>query len=418
MTLFWIIAVLMILAALALLAPALLRRGPVSGTDRDAQNVRIARERLQELDVELGRGAIGQADYDKARQELEQALLVDVEAHAPEAPSSTARSGRVTLMVLLIAIPALTVWGYLQLGSPEMLAPGGPQVGSAGHPGGALEQTQNFEEMVTRLAKRLQQEPDNAEGWFMLGRSYMTLGRYQEAANAYSRANQLVPDNSNILLRYADALAMAQGGKLSGQPFTLVKHALQVSPDDPTTLWMAGMGYEEAGEYEQAVLLWQRLLPHLQKDPESLNKVNKLIADAEAKLGHKVEVTETAGTAPAAAPSASIRVRVELDPALQDKAAPDDTVFVFARALNGPPMPLAAVRKQVKDLPFEVTLNDAMAMMPQLKLSGFPEVRISARISRSGNARPEKGDLQGEVAPVKSTTRDPVSILINKQITK
>jgi cytochrome c-type biogenesis protein CcmH len=418
MTLFWIIAALMILAALALLAPALLRRGPVSGTDRDAQNVRIARERLQELDVEFGRGAISQTDYDKARQELEQALLVDVEAHAPEAPSSTARSGRATLLVLLITIPALAVWGYLQLGSPEMLGPGGPQGGTAGHAGGALEQTANFEEMVARLAKRLQQEPDNAEGWFMLGRSYMTLGRYQEAANAFSRANQLVPDNSNILMRYADALAMAQGGKLSGQPFTLVKQALQVSPDDPTTLWMAGMGYEEAGEYEQAVRHWRRLLPHLANDPEALNKVNKLIAGAEAKLGHKVEVTETAGNEPAAAPSASIRVRVELDPALQDKAAPDDTVFVFARALSGPPMPLAAVRKQVKDLPFEVTLNDAMAMMPQLKLSGFPEVRISARISKSGNARAEKGDLQGEVAPVKSTTRDPVSVLINKQITK
>ncbi|HID49783.1 MAG TPA: c-type cytochrome biogenesis protein CcmI [Chromatiales bacterium] len=414
MTTFWIMAALMLLAALGLLAPPLLGRGRVREQDWDAQNVRIARERLQELEAEFGRGALSQADYESARQELEQALLVDVEdageARAPAAP----RSGRVTLLVLLVAIPALTVWGYLQLGSPRLVSETTPIAANQGHPaGGATEQTANFEDMVAKLAERLVQEPDNAEGWFMLGRSYMTLGRYAEAAEAFRRANGLVPGNANILLRYADALAMAQGGKISGPPFELIKQALKASPDDPTALWMAGIGYEEAGDYEQAVRHWRRLLTHLQDDPASARDVQKLIAEAEARLGRKVEAARA--DSPDAVPAA-IRVRVELDPALRDRVKPDDTVFVFARALSGPPMPLAAVRRQVRDLPLEVTLDDAMAMMPQLKLSGFPEVRLSARISRTGNALAEKGDLEGEVAPVDSATRDTIRILIDRPI--
>jgi len=421
MTLFWIIAALMLLAALALLAPALLGRGTVRGQDRDAQNVRIARERLQELKAEFERGVLNDADYENARQELEQALLVDVEDEAPAAaPAIPNRSGRVTLLVLLVAIPALTVWGYLQLGTPQILTSAVPQ-GVAGNnqaAGSVVEQTASFEEMVTRLVERLQREPDNAEGWFMLGRSYMTLGRYNEAAEAFRHANELVSDNPNILLRYADALAMAQGGKLTGKPFTLIKQALRVNPDDATGLWLAGIGYEEAGDHKQAILHWHKLLPQLETDPESAQEVRKMIAEAEAKLGHKVEAPDVVSKTPEATSPASIKVRVELDPALRDKAASTDTVFVFARALSGPPMPLAAVRKQVKDLPFEVTLDDAMAMMPQLKLSGFPEVRISARISKSGNAIAQNGDLQGEVAPVKSNTHDTVNILIDTQIKK
>lgn len=420
MTLFWILAATLMLVAIALVWPALSGRRRVQDVDRDAENVTIARDRLKELDAELARGAITQQAYEQARAELEQALLQDVEQAPKEIapPASSGSSPRASWrarLAVLALLPVLAIGLYLELGDPGAIdnpLAGGP---SAASHGSAADKTASFEQMVEKLAARLKQKPDNAEGWFMLGRSYMTLGRYAEAAQAFEQARRLVGDDPDLLLRYADALAMAQGGKLQGKPFAMIKKALAAKPDDPTALWLAGLGYEEAGDYAQAVRLWRRLESQLQ-DAESLNQVRQLIGRAEKKLGHPVEAAAPAPDTPAATGQVAIRVRVSLAPELADQVRPDDTVFIFARALQGPPMPLAAVRKQVKDLPLEITLDDSLAMMPQLKLSGYKQVRIGARISRSGQAISQSGDLQGEVAPVATTTTEPVSVRIDTRI--
>jgi len=414
MTAFWVIVVIMIVAALGLLTPALLGRHHVAELDRNEQNIRIASERLRELETELQSGAITEAQFEQARTELEQALLIDVSSDGIQEKDTKAATGRWALVLLIIMVPVLSGSLYLYLGQPGTLnAVGGTGKAQlpADHPAVSnADKLPTVEDMLARLEKHLQQQPDDAEGWFTLGRSYMAMGRYADAVTALEKVHTLVGDNPPVLLAYADALAMVNGGHISGKPFALIQKALALSPDNPTALWLAGLGYEEQGDLETAVRHWRKLELLLVGDEESLAEVRQLIARAEQKPGREVDVPAAASNAPA-----SLKVKVSLDPALKHKTSPADTVFVFARAMQGPPMPLAVVRKQVSDLPIEVTLDDTMAMMPSMKLSSFPELRVGARISRSGNAIPQSGDLSGEVASVSVTSTSPVQVVINTQ---
>jgi cytochrome c-type biogenesis protein CcmH len=414
MIVFWIFAALMLVAALLLLLPALLGRKSVRDLDRNQQNVAIARERLKELESEYGRGSINELDYEQAKQELEQALLIDVDESQPTSAALSTESTRVSLAWVALGVPLLAVLLYLQLGTPAALE---PQVQAAapqqGHAGGDTEAT--MEQLVAGLAAKLEQEPENPEGWFMLGRSYVSMGRFAEAAAAFERVLQQVGDNPDVMFRYADALAMAQGGTIAGKPFEIIKQALQLKPDDPTGLWLAGLGYEEQGEYEKAVQHWRKLELLLVDDPASLNEVRNLIARAEQKLGRSVAVEPTT-IKPVTAGGVALKVTVALDAALQDKVSADDTVFIFARAMEGPPMPLAAVRKQVRDLPLTVTLDDSMAMMPQMKLSNYATVLVGARISKSGSATAQSGDLTGEIENVATSSNEKLTLTISQRV--
>lgn len=418
MIVFWIFAALMLAAALWLLIPALLGRKSIHDLDRNQQNVAIARDRLKELESEYGRGSLSEGDYEQAKQELEQALLNDVDTSAASRASDSTSSTRASLAWVALGVPLAAVLLYLQLGTPAALQ---PQVQAAaaqqqGHAGG--DSTASMEQLVASLAAKLQQEPENPEGWFMLGRSYMSMGRYAEAAEAFQRVLDQVGDDPNVMLRYADALAMAQGGQIGGKPFELIKKALLLKPDDATGLWLAGLGYEEQGEYELAVQHWRKLEPMMQSDPASLNEVRNLIARAEQKLGRPVSaaMAETSAPEPVAVSGVALKVTVSLDATLQDKVSAGDTVFIFARAVEGPPMPLAAVRKQVRDLPITVTLDDSMAMMPQMKLSNYAKVLVGARISRSGNVQTQSGDLTGEVNNIATTSNENIKLTISQRI--
>ncbi len=414
MTVFWIFAALMLAAALWLLVPALLGRKRISDLDRNQQNVAIARERLKELESEYGRGGLSEADYAQAKQELEQALLNDVDETTEVSATTVSSSTRASLAWVAIGVPLAAILLYLQLGAPEALQSQAQVAATpAGHANG--DTAANMEQLVAGLAAKLQQEPQNPEGWFMLGRSYMSMGRYAEAANAFQQVLQQVGDDPDVMLRYADALAMAQGGTITGKPFELIKKALELKPDNATGLWLGGLGYEEQGEYEKAVQLWRQLETQLQDDPASLNEVQNLIARAEQKLGRSVAV-ETSAIKPVTAGGVALKVTVALDATLQDKVSADDTLFIFARAMEGPPMPLAAVRKQVRDLPVTVILDDSMAMMPQMKLSNYATVLIGARISKSGTATAQSGDLTGEIENVATSSKKQLTLTISQRI--
>ena len=419
MIVFWIFAALMLAAALLLLVPALLGRTQVRDLDRNQQNVAIARERLKELEGEFGRGALSEADYEQAKRELEQALLNDVEESAEAEGTAPATStARNTLIGVVLGVPLAAVLLYQQLGAPGALQPQAQTAAASQEHSGGDTTEATMAQLVVGLAAKLEEEPENPEGWFMLGRSYMSMGRYSEAANAFKQVLNLVGDEPAVMLRYADALAMAQGGKITGEPFDMIKRALQIKPDDTTGLWLAGLGYEEQGDYEQAVQHWRKLETMLPDDPASLDEVRNLIARAEQKLGRTVtvEAAPTAPTKPVATSQVALNVKVSLDATLQDKVSADDTVFIFARAMEGPPMPLAAIRKQVRDLPLTVTLDDSMAMMPQMKLSNFSEVSVGARISKSGAVGAKSGDLQGEVTPVKTDSKKAIQVHIDQVI--
>lgn len=416
---FWIIALLMAATAVTVLLRSLLRVAGGQDPQRQSQNIRIARERLAELQQELESGLLAQADYQQARQELEQVLLSDLDMTSGSTPRQL--HGRSVAWGVMVFIPVFSIAGYLLLGQPQAITIQSQQAASLpqGHPAvDGNSKLPSVEEMVARLAKRLESQPNDAEGWYMLGRSYMSMGQYQEAVQALAKARQLLPANPQILLRYADALTMLRNGRISGEPFEMIKQALQLSPNDPTGLWLAGMGYEEQGDHQQAIDHWQRLLPLL-KDQPSIQRINEMIAQARQALGQPA-TAQTMPTPPVttnvAQQASGIKVHISLDPTVLDKVARDDTVFIFARAEQGPPMPLAVVRKRVRDLPLDVVLNDSMAMMPSMKISSFDRIRVEARISRSGQAKAQPGDWQSNSASVANTTADVIQLKISQQV--
>lgn len=421
MIMFWVFAIAMIVVALVFLLRPLKLTSNQNDIDRSAQNISIAKERLNELKSELEQGVINQREYEQTIEELEQTLLNDVEQLPSENVSQdySPASTRITQLVLIIAVPVVAIGLYAYLGQPELLDASKKQVaapaGDASKNGAANLGT--VEQMIEKLAARLKQQPDNAEGWFMLGRSYMSLNRYKEAVAALEKTNQLVPDNPTVMLRYADALTMLRGGQISGKPFELIQKAVEIRPDDPTGLWLLGMGYEEKGEYQKAISYWNLLLPLLTKDEKSTIEVKKLIRQTKKKAGiklsdnSKTEIVTTKKTS-----TAYINVSVNIDKTIHDKVTDSDTVFVFAKAISGPPMPLAVVRKQVKDLPLDVVLDDNMAMMPTMTLSNFKKVQLVARISKSGSVKAQSGDLQSEIRIITVGQKDSIKLTINKLV--
>jgi cytochrome c-type biogenesis protein CcmH len=401
-------------AALLFILPPLLRRRPVSGVTRDALNVAVHRDQLRELEADLRTGTLAADQYESARREIEARLLHDVGAGATMAGQP--RPARAAALVLGLAVPLCAIGVYLLVGNPQLV---GPQAAAtdAGH-GLSVQQ---FEGLTERLAARLRQNPEDTQGWIMLARSYSVLGRFADASVAYAGAVSREPRNAQLLADYADALAMTQGKSLAGEPQKLIMRALAVDPANVKALALAGTAAFEKNNYAAAATYWERILPLVSEDAEFAQSIRSSIAEARTLGGTAIAAAPVPSAAtpagkpgvtpPAAvpapkqsaAPAAGGRVSgtVKLAPELAAKASPDATVFIFARAVEGPRMPLAILRKQVRDLPVEFTLDDSTAMTPQSKLSAFPQVVVGARISKSGNATPAPGDLQGMSAPVK-----------------
>jgi cytochrome c-type biogenesis protein CcmH len=430
MTLFWIVVAGMMLLAFVFVLPPLLKRGPRWSVERNQLNIEVIRQQLAELDADLNNGKLDQSAYAAARKDLEKELLYDLSDSDKKTGQKPGKGGRWAGVLLVVSIPVVTLLVYQQIGASKLIplleAEKNIQAPSAntGAPPHA-----SLPELVAKLVAKLQADPDNSEGWFLLARSYMAMGRYGEAAKAYKQLHKLAGDHPKILVSYADALAMVHNGQLAGKPVELIDKALAIEPNEPQGLWLAGMAAEQQGEYQTALNYWRRLEPMLKGDSKSQQEIRRLIAQAERKAGpisatkaeaakEATEIAAATVTTPGKAKSPgmakALRVNVSLEPSLSAQASPDDTLFVFASALEGPPMPLAVVRKQVKDLPLAVTLDDSMAMSPGLKLSNFAQVHVSARISKSGNALPQSGDLYGEMAPVTLDENTPVKITIAK----
>lgn len=306
--------------------------------------------------------------------------------------------------------------GYAWFGTPAALRGDMPQAAPAASHGAQLEQ---IAAMLGRLEERLKAQPDDAEGWSMLGRSYSVLGRYPEAVEAFKRVVALGAGNpalrAQALADQADATAMAAGRKLAGEPEKLIEQALQADPKNLKALALAGTIAFDNGDFARAARLWQDAVAVAEPGSELARNLQGGIAEAQGRLGQAggagAGATAAAPATPAApaAAAASVTGRVTLAAALAAQAAPDDTVFVFARAAGntpGPRAPLAILRKQVKDLPLSFTLDDSLAMNPALRLSSVQQVVVGARISKSGNAIAQPGDLQGLSQPVAVGARD------------
>lgn len=415
MTLFWLLAGALVVVAFLFLLPPLLRKPPAARVERDALNVQVIRDQLDELRADLESGRLDQAAYAAARHDLERELLEDVEGSGSASPAGR-RGGRWLALVLLLAVPVLAVVTYRQIGAEqtlERIAAGKAAVREAGSRAAALEN------MVASLAERMQQEPDNVEGWALLGRSYAVLQQFDQAAAAYAHAAQLAPENADILSNYADALVAASNGDFTDEVGDVLARALAADPGHLKSLWLRGHWKYRHGDAQGAIDDWRKVVAALPPQDENTAVIQQQIQLAQERAGISPDSSAPAQTAAApagaVAGTASVRVRVALAPGLRDKVSPDDTLFIFARAVKGPRMPLAIVRKRAADLPATVTLDDSQAMSPAMSLSKFDEVSIGARISKSGQAMPSSGDLQGTVSPI-STDDGDASLTIDEVI--
>ena len=315
----------------------------------------------------------------------------------PEAPLPRP-SGRL-LIGLSACVLGLAIAGYAWKGSPGLK----PAPAAAAAAPDAEEQAarKQIEAMVDKLAERLKDKPDDATGWQMLGRSYTVLGRVDDAQPAYAKAVALRGNDAGTLADYADALATKNGGQATAESDAIVSRALLANPTHLKALALAGTSAFERADYAGAVRYWEKMALSLPPDSPDAPRLQASLDEARKRGGIAAPTTATAtATAVVAAANASVSGTVTLSPALAAKASPTDTVFVFARAAQGPRMPLAVLRAQVKDLPLNYKLDDSMAMAPSARISGAAQVIVGARISKSGNAIPQPGDLAGESAPV------------------
>ncbi len=387
MILFGLGALALIAVTLAFVLRPLAREPHGRGAAEAAANAAILKDQLTELERDNATGTIGTPEYEQAKLELKRRLLEDTAGaeRATAAPQRRRRAAVATAVALPVAAGGL----YLVLGTPGALDPSQTQaqLGPA-----------DIEAMVAKLAVRLESRPDDLEGWAMLGRSYKVLGRNEEAARAYAKAETLIAADPRLLVDYAESLALAHGGNLQGKPAELIARALELDPQYPLALMLSGAVRYQREDYGAAIREWEKLRARLEPDSDEARAIDQSIAKAREFAAAKPGRPPAAG-APAA--QANVAGTVRLAGELAKKAAPTDTVFIFARAAGGAGPPLAVMRRQVKDLPLEFSLDDTMAMAPDRKLSGAAEVVVGARISRSGNAMAQSGDLQGLSPPVK-----------------
>lgn len=402
MIFFWLSSALLALAALGvLLRPLLARRG--GGVSRDVLNAAVYRDQMRELDADLAAGTLAKADHERSRRELERRLLDDVQGRGPanKNPSPERASGRRSLFIVsAIALPVLALGIYLATGNPGAVDPAQREAQGISMP--------QIEAMVQKLSDRLEQNPEDIEGWKMLGKSYTVLGRFPEAVTAYSKAAMRAPRDPQLLADLADVLAMARGQKMKGEPEELVLRALQLDPRNLKALALAGSAAFERNDFRGAARYWERMLPLVPADTEDARTIQANIDEAKSRSKAKPAAKGKA----AGATAKGVTGTVSLSPKLAQKVSPTDTVFIFARAAEGPPMPLAVLRKQARDLPVQFSLDDSMAMTPQLRLSGFFRVIVGARISKSGSATPQAGDVQGFSAPVANDAKG-VSVVLD-----
>jgi len=398
---FWAVIVFFLCAGLGILLVPLLRVSRRDQADqRLQQNIGIAREQRHQLDWQLEAGEIDQADYDSAFIDLQTSLALGLK---PQESGSEKSRGTWMALVVLVLVPALSLSLYSIYGEYHVI--GNPQILQAiENPVAQQHSGKDIDGMLQALQLKLQQNPEDASGWYMLGRSLMAIQSYDEAVVAFQRTYELTGDEPAILFSLADALTMQNGGNLLGTPEKLLQRGLKIAPRDPKGLWLAGLAAEQRKDYSTAHRYWTTLLPLVSDDQASLQQVQALIGRLEQRNPDLV---------PAAGVIQTINLEVDITPKLKNRANPNDTVFVYARAAQGPPMPLAVKKLKLSDLPATVVLSDNDAMIPSMKLSSFDQLILGARVSRSGKPVPQPGDFFTEI---NALDRDPSTQRITLQI--
>jgi cytochrome c-type biogenesis protein CcmH len=399
MMIFWIICALMLAVALIfVILPLWLGNLKNNNVQRDSANLEIFRDQIAEMDADLRNGLLTQDMYEQGKREL-QSRLVDEVGEAQNTSGVTVRNPlKVLALVLSVMLPVFAVGLYWQVGNRHAL------IQQTNNPSADQFATVHSESALKALEEKVAANPQDGDSLFQLARSYAGLQRFTDAVRAYDKLTQMVPNEAQLWADYADVLAMASGKTLVGAPTKLLDKALSIEPDNFKALALSGSAAMERGDYDAAVNYWEKLLKLIPKDDENAKLVNTGIQRAMVLLAQKnggkgpVHVRQADASADSKTVKAgkeAITGTVVLSDAIKAQASPEDTLFILVRAAQGPKMPLAIVRKQVKDLPFNFTLDDSTAMSPQMKMSNFDQVVVIAKVSKSGNAMTQAGDLQG-----------------------
>lgn len=399
----WIGAGLLLLAALAfLLLPLLRGRGAQAEEDRTALNVALYQERLGELAAQQAAGTLTTEQFEIGRADAARELLDDTEGGDTRRNSNL---GRTIPLIAAILVPLLGYGLYLHWGASDKL-----QLARE-----FTEQPATMEEMVGRLERAVKAQPESAEAWYFLAKTYMNRERPAAAATAFEQVVKLAGRQPELLGQWAQALYFAGDRQWTQQLQQLTDEALRGDPHEVTSLGLLGIAAYEEQRFDEAIGFWERLVATLPAEDPSREAIQGGIARAREQLGEPApaSVTKPAGER-VAETGAELTVEVQLAAEVADKVRPTDAVFVFARALSGPPMPLAVKRMTVADLPATVNLSDADAMTPQLRLSNFEQVRLFARVSRDGNAT--RGEWQGGSEPLAPGDADAVKLTIDQPV--
>ena len=403
----------------------LLRQGPVVTSASQSQaNVKVYREQILDLDREHANGHLSDAEWQQSRDELSVRLLQDTAVEDEPQVITQAQSWRTAVVVALV-FPISALGLYIWLGAPEAISPMPPASALAE---AATEQAAapNLDQIVENLASKLQADPNNLEGWVLLGRTHRSMGNLDAALSAFDRALKLNADDELILAR-AEVLAAKNQGRFDGEPWRVIREVLQRDPQNYGALLLAGSASYANNRYADALEFWQRARLRLSADHPDVPNLIEAMSTVQAKLKNPASPSSTpaaqsaqgavpaqgsaaSGAAPAAAVASAaggaasalnVSGQVRLSAALKSQTSPTDVVFVYAVPANGERMPLALLKTTVAQLPLSFTLDDSSAMLPDRKLSGASQVLVKARISKSGNAIPQSGDWEGSLGPVK-----------------
>ncbi len=433
---FWLIAFVLALGVLAALVWPLMRARTIEAPGVEAAATAVFRDHKRQLDEEVAAGTLSVADRDAAEAELVARFGDELAVKSAEIGAGSERSRWIVALVLVALVPASAAVLYFTLGDPSSLKPAPPAVAAqagANHP---VDDVQ-IAAMIERLAEKMKANPEDPQGWMLLGRSYLKLGRYNDSAAAFAEAAKRMPEDAQLLTDQAEAIAMSQGQSLQGRPEEMLKRALVLEPNNAQALAMSAAAAAERRDFTGAIALTKRLQGLVPPNSEESQQVDQMLADLEAqrKGGPGASAAPVIAAAPrcrrpgddppnaaTAAPvtpssgaTEGVTGRVELDAKLAGKFAPGDALFIYARDPAGSRMPLAILRGTAADLPKAFSLTDAMAMTPAATISKAKTVVIEARISKSGNAVPSSGDLHGASAAVTPGTGN-VRVVIDQVV--
>lgn len=392
--LFVVLALVMVLVVAGVLLWVLLRQHEVPSSASQAKaNASVYKAQILDLDREHESGHISDAEWQQSRDELSVRLLEDTSA-VDDPVAKKEKPALWTAVVLAIALPVSAMGMYMWLGEPEALNP------LALKSNDKVDQ-QELSKMADNLAKKLEEKPDNLQGWVMLGRTYRSLEKFEASLKAYDRALKLTADD-DLRIERVEVLAMQRQGNFEGEPWDIILDILQKDPQHYAALLMAGSASYAHEKYADALSYWQKARKPLASDNPDVPGLDEAIASVQQKLGitPKAVASQSVKAMPSNA-ALSVSGRVTLSANLKGKTQPSDAVFIYATPANGERMPLAIYKTTVANLPLSFTLDDSTAMSPERKLSGAGEVFVKVRVSKSGNAMPQSGDLLGSIGPVK-----------------